>query len=373
MNTAHIGRRIKALRLDAGMKQTDLADILGLKDRQIVSSLENGSRRVSADELIRVVEHFNVSLADISNPFLLFSKEGFSWRQTGVAEADLNCFERQAGEWIGAYRTLRSREAAGTRKLLPNLRLTHQSSFEDAVYAGESVAELLELGDKPSFGLAEAIEEKFDILVLMVDAIPGVSGAACHVPELNAILINRNDSPGRRRADLAHELFHILTWDVMKPERVESAEESWEKPANRRAARNERIEQLADNFNFGLLMPEWALDALPEPREDAEWLNAAASELGVTSLNLKWRLVNSGRVPGMKKVPREELVHLARLNGNDEKPPLFSRRFMTVIAQAIESGEISSRRAAKLLDMPLEDVGDLLDFYGVERPEELIA
>jgi hypothetical protein len=56
----------------------------------------------------------------------------------------------------------------------------------------------------------------------MVDPIPGVSGAACHVPELNAILINRNESPDRRRADLAHELFRILTWDAMKPERVSS-------------------------------------------------------------------------------------------------------------------------------------------------------
>ncbi len=372
MNTAHIGRRIKTLREAAGVKQTEMADILQLKDRQSVSTLEAGTRRVTADELIRVVEHFQVSLDDISNPFLLFNKEGFSWRQTRVPEDDLNEFERLAGEWIGAYRALRTDQPAIRRKLLPNLRLTHRSSFEEAIAAGESVAELLELGDKAAFGLAEAIEEKFDILVLMVDAIPGVSGAACHVPELNAILINRNDSPGRRRADLAHELFHILTWDVMKPERVESAEDTWEKPTNRRVERNERIEQLADNFNFGVLMPEWALDALPDHREDAEWLNAAANELGVTSLNLKWRLVNSGRVPGMKGVAKEDLVRLARFNGDNDTPPLFGRRFMAVIAQAIESGEISSRRAAKLLRTTTDELGELLDVHGVERPGELI-
>lgn len=372
MNTTHIGRRIKTLREAAGMKQTDLADVLQLKDRQSISMLENGARRVTAEELIRVVEYFKVSLDDISNPFLLFNKEGFSWRQKCVAEEDLNQFERLAGEWIGAYRALRGDTPAGGRKLLPNLRLTHLSRFEDAVEAGESVAKLLELGDKPAFGLAAAIEEKFDILVLMVDAISGVSGAACHVPELSAILINRNDSPGRRRADLAHELFHILTWDVMKPERVESAEDTWEKPINRKAQRNERIEQLADNFQFGLLMPEWALDALPEPREDAEWLNAAANELGVSSINLKWRLVNSGRVPGMRKVENDDLVRLARLNGDSEPPRLFSRRFLSIIAQAIENGEISSRRAAKLLCTTTDDLGDLLELYEIKRPVELI-
>src|SRR5690606_26095096 len=124
---------------------------------------------------------------------------------------------------------------------------------------------------------------------------------ACHLPELNAILINRNDSPGRRQADLAHELYHSLTWDVMKPERVECSENAWERTTHReldrKEARNERIEQLADNFNNGVLMPGWVLARLPEPREDGEWLNAAANQLGVTSVNLKWRLANSGRVP----------------------------------------------------------------------------
>lgn len=371
MNTAHIGRRIKALREAAKMKQTDLAEILQLKDRQSISSLEAGTRRVSADELIRVVEHFKVPLEDISNPFLLFNKEGFSWRQTNVSEQDLNRFERLAGEWIGAYRALRTDQPT-VRRLLPNLGLTHRSTYEDAVAAGESVAEFLKLGDTPAFDLAQAIEEKFDILVLMVDAIKGVSGAACHVPELNAILINRHDSPGRRRADLAHELFHILTWDVMKPERVESAEDTFEKPAGRKVERNERIEHLADNFNFGLLMPERALDALPEAREDAEWLNAAANYLGVTSLNLKWRLVNSGRIPGMKNVSKEELLRLARLNTDCEAPLPFSKRFVAVIAQAIETGEISSRRAAKLLQTTTEELGELLDTYSIERPGELI-
>lgn len=372
MNTAHIGRRIKSLREAAKMKQTELADILQLKDRQSVSALEAGARRVSADELIRVVEYFKVSLDDISNPFLLFNKKGFSWRQSNVAEEDLNQFERLAGEWIGAYRALRKDQSTTRRKLLPDLKLTHTSSFEEATAVGESVAELLELGDRPAFGLAQAIEDKFDILVLMVDAIDGVSGAACHVPELNAILINRHDSPGRRRADLAHELFHILTWDVMKPERVESAEDTFERPRGRKVERNERIEQLADNFNFGVLMPEWALDSLPEPRVDAEWLNAAANELGVSSINLKWRLVNSGRVPEMERVPNQELVRLARLGGGNEVPPAFSKRFMTVIADALESGELSSRRAAKLLQTTTDELGELLDVHGIERPGELI-
>jgi len=374
MNMEYIGKRIKALREANGMKQAELAEVLDLKDRQSVSALENGTRRVSADELIKVVNHFSISLQDISNPFLLYEKEGFSWRQNQVASADLDAFERRAGEWIGAFRTLSKKVCEPSlRKLLPNLELTHKSSFEDAVAAGESVAALLDLPeDGPALGLEKAIEEKFDILVLMVDAIPGISGAACHLPELNAILINRNESPGRRRADMAHELFHILTWGVMKPERVESSQFSWEKSApSRKEARNERIEQLADNFNYGLLIPSWSLDKLPEPRADADWLDAAADRLGVTSLNLKWRLVNCGRSPSMTQVDKSELINLARLKTESSKPPLYSKRFMQVIGMAIEAGELSARRAAKLLSPSMECLGELFDSHNLPRPEVL--
>lgn len=376
MNENRIGRRIKVLRERAKIKQQDLADILELNDRQSISAIEAGKRAVSAEELIRIVQYFKVSLADLTNPFLLFERENFSWRQTNVAQPDLDKFERQAGEWIGAYRALAKKQAGQTRKLLPNLQLTHTSSFEDAISAGEAVGDFLELRDKPALELSAAVEKRLGILVLMVDAIPGVSGAACHLPELDAILINRNESLGRRHADLSHELFHIMTWESMRPERVESAEQVWDRPTNskagrdRKAKRNERIEQLADNFSFGLLMPGRVLDSLPKPRSDANWLDAAAAAIGVSSTNLKWRMVNSKRAPEMKNIQNSELAQLARSYENI-KPPLLSRPFLEVISTAIQSGDISVRRTAALLNAPIEDIGEMLDQHGLKRPEEL--
>lgn len=376
MDEIRIGRRIKALRERAKIKQQDLADILKLNDRQSISAIESGKRAVSAEELIRIVQHFKVSITDLTNPFLLFERENFSWRQTNVAQSDLDKFERQAGEWIGAYRALTEKLPEQTRKLLPNLQLTHTSSFEDAINAGESVSSFLELKKAPALELPNAVENRLGILVLMVDVIPGVSGAACHLPELDAILINRNESLGRRHADLAHELFHIMTWETMRPERVENAEQIWDRPPNnkigtdRKAKRNERIEQLADNFSFGLLMPGRVLDSLPEPRPDANWLDAAAAKIGVSSTNLKWRMVNSKRALEMKNVQNSDLAHLARLHENIKPSPL-SRPFMEVISTAIQKGNISVRRTAALLNAPMEDIGKMLDLHGLERPEEL--
>src|SRR2546429_7733579 len=82
-------------------------------------------------------------------------------------------------------------------------------------------------------------------LVLMVDPIKGVSGAACRLPELDVVLINRREIAGRRHFDLAHELFHIFTWDAMPPEHIEEVT-----PKTRT-----RVEQLADSFASAVLMP----------------------------------------------------------------------------------------------------------------------
>ena len=61
------------------------------------------------------------------------------------------------------------------------------------------------------------------------------------VPELDAVLISRREFAGRRHFDLAHELFHILTWDAMPPEHSETARETG----------GNRVEQLANTFAAG--------------------------------------------------------------------------------------------------------------------------
>ncbi len=372
MNELQIGRRLRALREAARLTQADVAQTLGLNDRQSVSQIENGQRRLTATELVSAVDLFGVTLDALTNPFLLSHKDSFSWRQNHVPAAALDAFEDRAGEWVGAYRELNRINDVRLRQLLPRLSLTHRSSFEDAVEAGEGVADELGLGETPAQRLSDVLQDRLGILVLMVDALDGVSGAACRLPELNAVLINRHETGARRNSDLAHEFFHILTWDGMKPARVESSEDSWDTPRTHLAQRNQRIEQLADNFASGLLMPTSALDRLGEPRGDlVDWLTAAANELGVSSRALKWRLVNARRSEAVGRVANEALNAVARLRALSPPPPLFSKPFIETIARAIESGHLSGGRASHLVGVPKDDLGDLCETYGVSRPVEL--
>ena len=52
MNSHQIGARIKVLREERKLSQDSLARLFGFKDRQTVSAIETGVRRVAAEELV---------------------------------------------------------------------------------------------------------------------------------------------------------------------------------------------------------------------------------------------------------------------------------------------------------------------------------
>jgi XRE family transcriptional regulator, fatty acid utilization regulator len=369
MSTPLIGPRIKALREEKGLSQDDLARQFGFKDRQTVSAIENGERRVSAEELIRAMQALGAPLDYFTDPFLLAGEGRFNWRQSGVRTDTLLDYERGAGKFIAAFRTLGSEVGPRAPLLRHSLGLTRQSRYEDASAAGERFAAEYRLGNVPAANLAEVMERKLGILVLMVDPIEGISGAACRLPDLDVVLINRREVPGRRHFDLAHELFHMLTWEAMPPEHVEDISQ----------VSRSRVEQLADSFAGALLMPESIIDRFGDwpalrGQELIAALNAAADELQVTSSALRWRLVALRRLDKAvaRAIPEDRLRH----NGRAERPdepllPLFSKTFVQVVARAIDEGRISVRKAAEILGLSIDDLAEVFTVHGVEAPYAL--
>ena len=362
-----IGSRIKALRQARRLSQDDVARLLGFNDRQTVSMIETGTRRVSAQELLLAMEKLGEPLEYFTDPFRLEGEGRFSWRQSGVPAEVLNEYERSASRWIGAYRRLAPQVGRETRLMRPSLGLTRQSRYEGAIEAGERFAEEFRLGDVPAERLGKAMEEALGILVLMVDAEEGISGAACRLPELDAVLIARREIEGRRHFDLAHELFHVLTWEAMPPKHVEEAAETG----------GDRVEQLANNFAAALLMPERVVarvgrwEHLDSDALVAQ-LNRVASELKVTSSALRWRLVTVGKLPAARarEIPESSL----RNNGGSQTgstPVLFSKSFAEVVGMALEQGYVSARRIAALVDAEMAELPALLAAHSVEYEVEL--
>ncbi len=367
--TELINRRLKHARGKLSLTQAELSAKLGFKDRQTVAAIEAGQRKLSAEELVRAMQVLGVDLDYFTDSFRLVGEGQFSWRTTRDATANLlDTFEERAGRWIALYRKLGEGKDVPPSPLQPRLPLIEKSSYEEARTVAEALGREWDLGEIPALKLPERVRDKLGALVLYVDASPSISGAACQLPGLNAILINRKEPEGRRHYDLAHEIFHLLTWEQMPPEHREG-----EIP---HGGKGRRVEQLADNFASALLMPERTLAPRWRTRGNTEihdWLNTTATELFVTAVALKWRLVQLG---WLDKADLLE-IHDDRLTANGRPrqplplPKLFSPEFVQRLREALAKGELSVRRAASLLEMTIEDLAELFQDYGLPVPFEL--
>lgn len=369
MDTAIIRTRLHALREQRQVTQDELARVLGFKDRQTLSAIELGERKVSAGELAHAARYFKVPVDYFADPFELAGEGKFSWRQHAASPKQLAQFETQAGRWIAAYRHLSRLKGEAVNSSMRRVALNLKSTFEEAQAEGEAISLALKLGPIPARRLAQVIEHELDTLVLHVDTVKGISGAACQLGQLNAILINRHEHSARRAFDLAHELFHLLTWSEMAPRHIEG-----DKPAD---AQEKRVEQLADNFAAALLMPRTSVadllrkSALPGEDGLAEWLLANAARLGVSALAFKWRMVALGHIKKAVAGRIDDDALRAQRNEEITAPPRFGKRFAGVLAWAIEQGHLSARRTATLMGLTLDDLAAVFGEHGLPAPFDL--
>ena len=82
-----IGERLKNLRLENGLKQEELATIIGVK-KSAVSNYENDKDSPSDKVKIAIAKHFNVStdyfLGLVNDPIPYYNEDSFIWIPQGV-------------------------------------------------------------------------------------------------------------------------------------------------------------------------------------------------------------------------------------------------------------------------------------------------
>lgn len=348
-----IAHRIRHLREQAGMTQADFAEKAGLRTAQIVSAIENGEREVTADELVTLAECFDKDVEFFVDPTLLVGEGKFSWRTTAAPQT-LDDFESKAGRWIAAWREAGRLQSKRCVPFVQSIPLDDRSFFEEAWNAAEEIVTTWDLGPYPAEKLGDQVEEKLDILVLYVDAPREISGAACWVKEFGTILINRVEHEGRRNFDLAHELFHLLTWQAMPPTHIEKPDATGRRP---------RAELLADNFAGALLMPRSSVYNAYNHRGDrplVEWLVDTAPLFKVSAAALYWRLVALRIVNNDFGQSVEPLRWKVEYN---KAPRRFSKKFLERIHHATENGHFSASFVAKLLETDRGGLDELFASY----------
>lgn len=362
-----IRKRLVRLRESRSISQEVLSKAMGMNNRQSLAELESGNRAIQPQELMAAAQYFGVSHTYFTDPLELAGEASFSWRKSNTHDVTaIDNFEQKAGKWIATYRYLGKLMNAPVNSSLTQIDLTKNSTHDEAHIEGSNVANALELGDIPALKLASVLTEKLDILILYLDAETGISGAACRLGPLNTIMINRNEVPARRNFDLAHEFFHLLTWQTMPPERIEDADTN--------SPKKPKVEQLADAFAAGLLMPENSLlkyirvKGVPS-RDDVQWIKEAANHFRVSGPAMKWRLTSMGYFSAAvaRKIRDTEI----KVDLPDDKPKLFSEEFVKRLYWAIDNGELSVRKAADALRFNIDDLSELFSSYDLVAPFDL--
>ena len=326
-----------------------------------LSEFETGSREPRLGHLQVLARTYGRPIASFFEPRA--ESEVVLWRER-PADAHSAKIEGEFLELCRRYRSLEDWCGEHVRCALPE----HEPNGDRIDWAGaQTLANLvrnqLNLGSHPSASLLTVLENTCGVRIFHLKFEPTGTAACTRDAHLGmAVLLNASSKRWRRNFDLAHELFHLLTWKFFR------------QGDNAKCA-TAREEQLADCFASALLMPEDALkDALGAAARSGGGLKRAelfdvARQFDVSVEALLWRL----RVVFNRSEPdtRHDITVCKSMQSQleireDTAPRLLPERYHALARRALRNGELSVGRAAEYLGISRKEAMALDDFEDID-------
>jgi Zn-dependent peptidase ImmA (M78 family)/transcriptional regulator with XRE-family HTH domain len=364
-----LGLRIKEARKMVGLSQQELGEALGFDHPQIVSQIENGERQVKAWELSKLASVLHVSISKLLQedslraPVVLWREEPQNNIQRIESEFvqdahNYDVIEKLSGVKPGAQ--LRSSDIPGIR-----------FGFDEAADLARQVGTTMNLGSAPATSLTKVLEEDFGVKIFYHENLEG--SAASAVGDFgHAILMNSSEAPWRRNYNFAHELFHLLTWEVMPPEKLRAD-----------PSLKEKFEKLANYFASCLLLPADSVLAVFSNRVKDKKISYAdlmdiAQEFDVSTEALLWRLVNLRRIVAddVKRVlidPAFRKLAKSAMSGRWWQPEALSSRYVRLCFLSFQKGQLSRARLAELLRISLADLRENVNALDQQTSEAALS
>ena len=366
-----LGHRIRTSRERLGLSQEELAKRAGFSVHQIISQIEKGKREVKAWELANLAK---VLMTDIST--LLSNQEPeplpvVLWREAPKEDAETK--EADFLQRCQRYAYLEKLCNVDPRRRLPQREVDpNKSVYIDAHELAEDALRQLGLGARPAASLVDTLENSYGVKVLYADLGEEGSAASTIGSFGSAILMNSVEAPWRRNFNFAHEVFHLLTWKSIPPERMIAD------PAFR-----DRIESLANAFASSLLLPGDSVSiAIERHVKDGKIYHAdlveIAREFDVSTAALLYRLLNLGyfdreAVERLLNNPTFRQLDRSTMTASWWEPPPIPERFVRLAFWAYQEGNISRTKLAEYLNVSLLDLTDTLLEYGLDDRENYKA
>ena len=360
--TEGIGERLKYARERAGLTQADVSARLGIGESSL-SEFERGKREPAVSQLAALAGAY-------SRPVAFFLESGplpvevVRWREE---PKEARAIEVRFLRLCEQYRNLETWCGATVGTSLPSVDApATRFSRRDAAALASQVRRELALGDRPGASLLSVLEEQCGVKVFHLDFEPRGTAASSHSAGFgNAVLLNKKNPKWRRNFDLAHELFHLLTWNFVGSSSAGHA--VW----------SESDEKLADEFAACLLMPEDAIrEAVRSRLRDGKLpigeLFEIARQFEVSVEAATWRIHSAYGGTPKDKARTKAMLQRAReateyvLDRPHDEPPQRPARFVSLALTALREGDLSIGRFAeyvgttrqRAMALPEQEPGD---------------
>ncbi len=364
------GERLKKVREQLDLTLGEVAEKLGFKSYQILSNIEDGSRELKAHELaalakiyLKDIGYFLNENQHVDEKDLVFWRDSISDQKLKVSK------EQEFLKYCHNYFDLEEKFNLEHAASLPNFSLSSDNfSYEKSEEIAVRCSKELQLGSRPACCLEKILEQKYNIKIMYLDLTPYGSAACTKGYFGSAILINSSEPLWRRNYDLAHELFHLLTWEVFKGEDVHVVCDP-----------TSIIEKFANIFASTLLLPMDEVKNEIEKRvvdnriSDVDIISVA-KEFMVSTEALIWRLVNLRFIKqknALEWLSKPEIKALDRqVRQKDKKdPPRISDRYVNLAFKAYQHGLISKGKLSEYLNVDRIEVESKLSEYGYVEGE----
>lgn len=367
-----LAQRLKMARERVGLSVIDAARKLGYRSYQTLSNIEAGQRKVKASELHQFARVYFCSLNDLLSENVAKKEMILLWRKApeGTAKKEVEAEIMYHCEQYHFLEKLLGLTLRRDPKFF-DLTIDNVSTNRDIDSLADDTRRLLELGSRPAFTLKNILEQTHGIKFIY-HRLSTISSAASTVhPDYGpVIVINSDEAPWRRNYDLAHELFHLITWKIIPVDTLQGEY-------------LDDIEKKADRFASALLLPEGeirkAIGKVLENQEIATYADLVdiARDFGVSTAALLYRLSNIGFIKWERAhelSANEDLASLDKARRMDDwgsRP--VSERLHSLAVKCLRKGLLSRGRFAEIIGIDRSEIDQFIEESGLMETEGVLV
>ena len=367
MTNKKIGSNLKEVRKSLGLTLVIAAKKLGFPNYQTLKSIEDGGREIKAPELLKFSKVYFVSISKLLGEKEIQLGNTFIWRKPPQVKSKKQ-IEAEISYRCEQYNLLEKLLNLKAKRIqLFNVTIDDISSNNDVDNLSERFCNSLSLGCRPAYTLQKVLEQDFGVKILF-ETLPEGSAVSIVPSEFGAVVvINADEAPWRRNYDLAHELFHLVTWKIVS--------EKDSKDQNFFAD----IEKKAERFASILLLPEKEVRKEIADRIEIQKkftysdLVDIAREFGVSTIALLYRMANLRFIKwedAYKRAKDRKLTEISRQKRRHEwgeKPR--SERFTSLAVRCLRKGLISRGKFAEMVGIDRSEIDDFIENTGLMELE----